>query len=96
MMDDRAMPGHLSMSTLTIHLRDDKHERLKALAKSKSISVGELMIEIATVALDNNDARVRYETRSARQPRACIEPARQAEWCELNSPRQLSPLLGKR
>jgi hypothetical protein len=66
MMDDCATPGDLSMSTLTIHLRDDKHERLKALAKSKSISVHELMIEIATVALDNNDARVRYETRSAR------------------------------
>ena len=54
------------MSTLTIHLRDDQHERLKGLAKSKSISVDELMIEIATVALNNNDARVRYETRSAR------------------------------
>jgi hypothetical protein len=66
MMDDRATPGDLSMSALTIHLRDDKHERLKALAKSKSISVDELMIEIATVALDNNDARIRYATRSAR------------------------------
>jgi len=54
------------MSTLTIHLQDDKHERLKALAKSRSISVEELMIEIATVALDNNDARARYETRAAR------------------------------
>jgi hypothetical protein len=54
------------MSTLTIHLRDDEHERLKALAESKSINVDELAIEIATVALDNNDARFRYETRSAR------------------------------
>ncbi|MDP9124163.1 MAG: toxin-antitoxin system HicB family antitoxin [Pseudomonadota bacterium] len=54
------------MSTLTIRLSHDKHERLKALARSKSISVGELMVEIATVALDNNDARVRFEARAAR------------------------------
>ena len=54
------------MSTLTTHLRHDQHKRLKGMAKSESISVNELMIEIATVALDNNDARVRYETRSAR------------------------------
>jgi predicted transcriptional regulator len=52
MMDDRATPGDLFMSTLTIHLRDDQHERLEALAKSKSISVDELMIEIATIAPD--------------------------------------------
>jgi predicted transcriptional regulator len=54
------------MSTLTIRLPDDKHERLKALARSNSISINKLMDELATVALANYDARVRFETRSGR------------------------------
>jgi hypothetical protein len=54
------------MSTLTIRLPDDKHERLKALAKSNAISVNKLIDELATVALANFDARVRFEGRSAR------------------------------
>ena len=54
------------MSTVTIRLPDDKHERLKALARSNFISVNKLMDELATVALKNFDARVRYETRAAR------------------------------
>ena len=54
------------MSTLTIRLPDDKHERLKALARSNSISVNKLIDELATVALANYDARVRFENRTAR------------------------------
>ena len=54
------------MSTLTIRLPDDKHERLKALARSNSISVNTLIDELATVALANYDARVRFETRASR------------------------------
>jgi predicted transcriptional regulator len=54
------------MSVLTIRLPDDKHERLKALARSNSISVNKLMDELATVALANFDARVRFQTRAAR------------------------------
>ncbi|MEZ5652646.1 MAG: toxin-antitoxin system HicB family antitoxin [Burkholderiaceae bacterium] len=54
------------MATSTIRLPDDKHERLKALARSNSVSVNKLMDELATVALANYDARVRFETRSAR------------------------------
>ena len=64
--DTRAVSGGLSMSTLTIRLPDDKHERLKALAKSNAISINKLMDELATVALANYDARVRFETRAAR------------------------------
>jgi predicted transcriptional regulator len=60
------MPVGLSVSTLTIRLPDDKHERLKALAKAKSISVNKLIDELATVALANYDARVRLEARAAR------------------------------
>ncbi len=53
------------MSTLTIRLPDDKHERLKALARANAISVNKLIDELATVALANFDARVRFETRAA-------------------------------
>ena len=54
------------MSTLTIRLPDAKHERLKALARANSISVNKLVDQLATVALANFDARVRFETRAAR------------------------------
>ena len=54
------------MSILTIRLPDDKHERLKALAKSNAISVNKLIDELATVALANFDARVRFEARASR------------------------------
>jgi predicted DNA-binding ribbon-helix-helix protein len=52
------------MSALTICLPDDKHERLKALAESRQISVNKLVDELATVALANFDARSRFEVRS--------------------------------
>ena len=54
------------MSTLTIRLPDDKDERLKALARSNSISVNRLIDELAMVALANYDARVRFEVRAGR------------------------------
>lgn len=52
------------MSTLTIRLPDDKHNRLKALAESRQVSVNRLVDELATVALANFDARTRFETRA--------------------------------
>ena len=58
------------MSTLTIRLPDAKHERLKALVRANSIRVNKLVDELATVALANFDARVRFETRSARGDQA--------------------------
>ena len=60
------MPADFSISTLTIRLPDDKHERLKALARSDSISVNRLMDELATVARAIYVARVRFGTRAAR------------------------------
>jgi len=54
------------MSTLTIRLPEDKHERLRALARANSISINKLMDELATVALANYDAGVRFEIRAAR------------------------------
>lgn len=62
------------MSILTIRLPDDKHDRLKALARSNHISVNKLIDELATVALANYDAKVRFETRaSAGDPGRALE-----------------------
>ena len=60
------------MCTLTIRLPDDKHERLKALAKSNAISVNKLMDEPAAIALANDDVRARFETRAATATRLGI------------------------
>lgn len=54
------------MSTLTIRLPDDKHERLKALAKARHVSVNKLIDELATTALAEYDTKTRFETRAAR------------------------------
>jgi predicted DNA-binding ribbon-helix-helix protein len=54
------------MSTLTIRLPDDKHDRLKALAEARKISVNKLIDELATIALANHDAHLRFETRARR------------------------------
>jgi hypothetical protein len=54
------------MSVLTIRLPNDKHARLEALANSNAICVNKLIDELATIALANFDARVRFETRAAR------------------------------
>lgn len=53
------------MTTLTVRIPDDKHDRLKALAQSRSISVNKLIDELATVALANHDALVRFQGLSA-------------------------------
>lgn len=58
------------MSVLTIRLPDDKHDRLRELAKARSVSVNKLVDELATVALANHDARIRFEIRAARGDRA--------------------------
>jgi hypothetical protein len=54
------------MSTLTIRQPDDKHQRLKALAENRRISVNKLSDELATIAIANHDVRLCFATRSAR------------------------------
>ncbi|MEO8361096.1 MAG: toxin-antitoxin system HicB family antitoxin [Vicinamibacteria bacterium] len=54
------------MSTLTIRLPEDKHDRLRALAQRRKISVNRLVDELATVALANHDAHSRFMTLSKR------------------------------
>lgn len=53
------------MTTLTVRIPDDKHDRLKALAQSRHISVNKLMDELATIALANHDAFLRFQALAA-------------------------------
>lgn len=48
------------MATLTIRLPDDKHERLKALASRKKLSVNKLVEELSTQALAEFDSETRF------------------------------------
>ena len=48
------------MSVLTIRLPDEKHERLKALAKTRGMSVNKLIEELSTIALAEFDAETRF------------------------------------
>ena len=53
------------MATLTIRLPDDKHQRLKAMARHRHISVNKLMEELSTQALAEFDTEVRFRALAA-------------------------------
>ena len=48
------------MSTLTIRLPDDKHERLRHLAQHRSVSINKLIEELATISIAEFDAEMRF------------------------------------
>ncbi len=48
------------MATLTVRMLDEKHTRLKVLAKHKQISINKLMEELSTIALTEFDSEVRF------------------------------------
>ena len=54
------------MAAINIRLSDEKHARLKQLAKSKNISVNKLMEELATIALTEFDAETRFKLLASR------------------------------
>jgi predicted transcriptional regulator len=54
------------MSTLTIRLPDDKHDRLRQLAKHRAISVNKLVEELATISIAEFDAESRFRALAAR------------------------------
>lgn len=54
------------MSVMTIRLPDQKHERLKAFAKSQNVSVNKLIEEATTLMLAEYDAKTRFEIRASR------------------------------
>ena len=53
------------MTTLTVRLPDDKHSRLKALARYKKISINKLIEELSTQALAEFDSEVRFRALAA-------------------------------
>jgi predicted transcriptional regulator len=61
------------VSTLTIRLPPEKYERLKQLARARDVSMNKLVEELATVALAEFDAEVRFRTMAARaDPEAAL------------------------
>ncbi len=54
------------MSTLTIRLPDDKHNRLKVLAKHRKISVNKLIEEASTILMTEFDIETRFQARAAK------------------------------
>ena len=57
------------MSTLTIRLPNDQHERLKALASARGTSLNKLFEEFSTKALAEFDAETRFRLRAQRGDR---------------------------
>lgn len=53
------------MANLIIRLPDDKHERLKELARRRNISVNKLIEELSTIAIAKFDTETRFERLSA-------------------------------
>ena len=54
------------MSIMTIRLPDEKHLRLKQLAKSRHLSINKLIEELATSILSAHDAEVRFRALALR------------------------------
>ncbi len=52
------------MSTLTLRLPDEKHDRLRQLARHQNISLNKLFEEFATIALAEFDALTRFRARA--------------------------------
>lgn len=54
------------MSTLTIRLPEVKHARLRRLAQTRKVSMNKLIDELATVALAQHDAELRFHALAAK------------------------------
>jgi|HubBroStandDraft_1064217.scaffolds.fasta_scaffold1222823_2 hypothetical protein len=54
------------MSTLTVRLPEAKHARLRRLAQRRGVSMNKLIDELATVALAEHDAEVRFRMLAAK------------------------------
>jgi hypothetical protein len=53
------------MSALIIRMPQEKRERLQQVAKERKLSVNKLIEEMATVAIAEHDAEVRFQVRAA-------------------------------
>jgi hypothetical protein len=54
------------MGSLHLRISNEKHQRLKELAKSKNMSVNKLLEELATIALTEYDIETRFKVRANR------------------------------
>ena len=54
------------MTALTLRLPEDKHRRLKALARQRGVSINRLLDEAATLLLTEFDAETRFRLRAER------------------------------
>ncbi len=54
------------MTALTVRLPDDKHQRLRALARRRGTTLNRLIDDMATVRLAEFDAETRFKLRVAR------------------------------
>lgn len=48
------------MSVVTVRLPDDQHQRLKAMAQARGISLNKLFEQLTAQALTENDIELRY------------------------------------
>lgn len=58
------------MSTLTIRLPDDQHDRLRTLASQRGVSLNKLFEEFSTKAIAEFDTESRFRIRAARGDKA--------------------------
>jgi predicted transcriptional regulator len=58
------------MSTLTIRLPDDQHDRLRTLASRRGVSLNKLFEEFSTKAIAEFDTENRFRLRAARGEKA--------------------------
>jgi predicted transcriptional regulator len=58
------------MSVMTIRLPDATHERLRALARMRGVSLNKVIEDLATRALTEHDLEARFRARAARGDRA--------------------------
>ena len=54
------------MGSLHLRISDEKHQRLRELAKSRNISVNKLLEELTTMALTEYDLETRFKLRANR------------------------------
>jgi predicted DNA-binding protein len=62
----RLFEGAFDMTALTVRLPDEKHRRLKALAKSRGTPLNRLIDDMTTVMLAEFDAETRFQLYAAR------------------------------
>ena len=64
------------MSALTLRLPDQKHQRLKELARSKGMSVNHLLDEVTTLILAEFDLKTQFAIRAERGKLPTQRPVR--------------------